>query len=153
MLEKATCDSGLTRLSQPGFGGNHHLPPYSILYASSRHLHPNGFLSQDSQGGVPKLPRFGLSQLCDTINLCLDLWLGRGLKKNCSSCWELFNGVLHSTCTHRAWVNSWLLVVGNQTASLTPILSFHLNLCWRCPNESCEPLLNIYTSINFQWYK
>jgi hypothetical protein len=46
--------------SRPGLGGSHHLPPYSILCASSRHLHPNGFLSQDSQGRVSKLSRFGL---------------------------------------------------------------------------------------------
>jgi len=40
---------------RPRLGGSHHLPPYSILYSSSRELHPNGTFSRDSQGGVPKL--------------------------------------------------------------------------------------------------
>ncbi len=42
-----------------------------------------------------------------------------------------------------------LFVVGNQIANLTPILSFCHNLCCRCPNRSCEPILDIYTSIIF----
>jgi len=45
---------------QPGLGGSHHLHPYSILYSSPPHLHPNGFFSWDSQSGVPKLSRFGI---------------------------------------------------------------------------------------------
>jgi hypothetical protein len=40
---------------RPGFGGSHHLPPYSILCATFRGLHPNGSFSRDSQVGVPKL--------------------------------------------------------------------------------------------------
>jgi hypothetical protein len=31
----------------PRLGGNHHLPPYSILCAWSRNRHPNVILSQD----------------------------------------------------------------------------------------------------------
>ncbi len=42
---------------QPGLGGSHHLPPYSIICAPPWVPHPNGFLSQDSQVGVPKLSR------------------------------------------------------------------------------------------------
>jgi hypothetical protein len=64
--------------------------PYSILYASPRHLHPNGFLSRDSQGGVPKLSKFGLPGLWEFITPSSNLWLGRGLKKTCSSPQELF---------------------------------------------------------------
>ncbi len=40
-----------------------------------------------------------------------------------------------------------------QTTNLTPDLSFGHNLCFRCPNGWCEPILNIYISIAFQWYK
>jgi hypothetical protein len=43
---------------RPGLGRCHHHPPYSILCASSPHLHPNGTFSRDSQSGVPKLSRF-----------------------------------------------------------------------------------------------
>ncbi len=38
-----------------GLEGSHHLPPYSIFCAIPRGPHPNGFLSRDSQVGVPKL--------------------------------------------------------------------------------------------------
>jgi C-terminal processing protease CtpA/Prc len=40
-------------------------------------------------------------------------------------------------------------VVESQIASLTFDLSFCLNLCFKCPNGSCEPILDIYTSITF----
>jgi len=94
---RATLDSQDSPRS--GFGGSHHLPPYSILCVSPRHLHSNGFLSQDSQGGVPKLSRFRLTKLCEFITVCSDLWLRWGLEQTCSSLWELSNDVLHSTCT------------------------------------------------------
>jgi hypothetical protein len=138
---------------RPGLGGSHHLPPYSIFGNSIWHLHPNGFLSQDSQGGVPKLSRFGLPPLCGVITLCPDLGLGWGLKQTCSSRQELSNDVLHFTCTHRGRVDSQLLMVGSQTVSLTPDLSFCHNLCYICPNGSCESIFDIYISIAFQWYK
>jgi hypothetical protein len=43
------------------FGRRHHSPPYIILCASPRGLHPNATFPQDSQVGVPKLG-FLLSQ-------------------------------------------------------------------------------------------
>jgi len=61
--------------------------------------------------------------------------------------------VSHSTCTHSDRIDSRLLVVGSQTASLAPDPSFNHNLCWRCPNGSCEVILDIYTSRPFQQYK
>jgi len=59
----------------------------------------------------------------------------------------------HATYTQGNWVDSWLLMVGSQIANLTPNLFFGHNLCFRCPNGSCKPSLNIYISIVFQWYK
>jgi hypothetical protein len=50
-------------------------------------------------------------------------------------------------------VNSWLLVVRNQTANLTPSPSFAHNLCFKCLNGQCKPILDICASIAFQWYK
>jgi len=44
-------------------------------------------------------------------------------------------------------------VVENQTGNLTPGPSFGHNLCFRCPNEQCEPILDIYVPRAFQWYK
>ncbi len=61
--------------------------------------------------------------------------------------------MLHVTCTLGGWVDFQLFVVKSEIASLTPDLSFCYNLCCKCPNGSCEPVLNIYTSIAFQWYK
>jgi hypothetical protein len=125
-------------------GGNHHLPSYSILCSSSWRLHPNGIFSRDSQGGVSKLSRFGLPRLWELITPSLDIRLRWGLKQSYSSPWELSNGVLHYTCTNRDQVDSWLLVVENQT--LTPGLSFNHNLGCRCPNGSYKAILDIYTS-------
>ncbi len=98
------------------------------------------------------MSRFGLPKLCEFITLCSDLQLGWGLKQTYSSPWELSNGVLHSTCTHRGWVDSWLLVV-SLTPSLTLDPSFCHNLCCRCANGSCKAIFNIYTLIAFQWYE
>jgi hypothetical protein len=103
--------------------------------------------------GVLKLPKLRLLWLWGPIILCVDLWLRWGLKKNYSPHQELFNNMSHATCTQGNWVNSWLLMVGNQTTNLTPFLYFGHNLCFRCPNGWCEPILNIYVSINFQWFK
>ncbi len=150
MLGQATGDLDSPR---PELGGSHHLPPYSILCVSLPHLHPNGTFSWDSQSGVPKLSRFRLPKLWAFITSRPDFGLGRGLKQSCSSPQELSNNVSHFTCTHRDQVDSWLLVVGSQIGSLTPSPCFNHNLCCRCPNGSCEAILDIYTSRTFQQYK
>jgi hypothetical protein len=129
ILRQVTGNSGLTWLTMAQTRGSHHLPPYSILCASPWHPHPNGFLSRDSQGRVPKLSRFRLLGLWAIITLCSDLRLGWGLNQTCSFPQELSKDVSHSTCTHQGWVDSWLLVVGSQIANLTPDPSFCHNLC------------------------
>jgi hypothetical protein len=53
----------------------------------------------------------------------------------------------------RKGIGSRLLVVGSQIANLTPGFSFGHKLCFRCSNGQCEPILDIYASIDFQWYK
>jgi hypothetical protein len=103
--------------------------------------------------GVLKLPKLGLLQFWGPITLCADLWLRWSLKQSYSLCWEPFNGMLHVTCTQVNWVYSQLLMVGSQIANLTPGLSFGHNLCFKCSNESCELILDIYVSKSFQWYK
>jgi hypothetical protein len=60
--------------------------------------------------------------------------------------------MLRFTCTHGNWVDSQLLVVGNQIVNLTRSLSFGHNLCFRCPNGQCKPILD-NASITFQWSK
>jgi hypothetical protein len=60
--------------------------------------------------------------------------------------------MLHTTYTQGSWVDSRLFVVMTQTTNLTPGLFLCHNLCCRCPNGSCEPILDIYISIGFWWY-
>jgi len=138
---------------RPRFRGNHHLPPYSILCSSPREPHPNGTFSRDSQGGVPKLSRVGLLRLWTLISLGSNLRLEWVPNQSYSSPQELPNTLLHSFYRHWEEVDSWLLMVESQIASLTSDPSFAHNLGCRCPNGSCEAILDIYTSRSFHWYK
>ncbi len=144
---RATLDS--LDSPRPRLGGSHHLPPYSILCTSPPRLHPNGSFSRDSQGGVPKLSRVGVPGLWMNITSRPDLRSGRGLNQSCSSSRELSNAMSHSVNGRREEDYSRLLVVGSQTATLTPGPSFAHNLGCRCPNGSCEVILDIYTSRPF----
>jgi hypothetical protein len=138
---RATLDS--LDSPRPELGGNHHLPPYSILCVTPREPHPNGTFSRDSQGGVPKLSRVGLPGLWTSISPSSDLRLEWGLNQSCSSPRELFNAVSHSSFRRQEEVDSRLSVVGSQIASLTLDPSFARNLGCRCPNGSCEAILDI----------
>jgi hypothetical protein len=59
----------------------------------------------------------------------------------------------HSQFGRREEVDSRLLVVGSQIASLTPGLSFAHNLGCKCPNGQCEAIFNIYVSRPFQLHQ
>ncbi len=137
----------------PGLGGSHHLPPYSILYTSPRRLRPNGFFVPGLSKGSPETARVGIPSTLQGYNFLFRPLIGRGLKQSCRSLQELSNGVSHATCMHGSRVDSQLFVVGSQTANLIPNLFFCHNLCYKCPNGSWKPILDIYTSIAFQWYK
>jgi len=137
---------------RPRLEGSHHLPPYSILCASSQGPHPNGLFVSGLPKGSPKTAKVRLPQLCGAIISCSNLQSKWGLKQSCSSHQEFSNSVLHYICTHGSQVNSRLFMVGSQIVNLTPNLSFCHNLCYICRNRSCEPILDIYTSIFFQWY-
>jgi len=124
VLGQATGNFGLTWLTTAWTRGKPPPSPISILCTFLRHLHPNGFLPRDSQGGVPKLSQFELPGLCEVIILCSNLRLRWGLKKTCSSHQELSNDVSHSTCTHRGWVDSRLLMVGVKLLDWLPAFLF-----------------------------
>ncbi len=96
-------------------------------------------------GGVP-----GLWEL---ITPDWEVWSRQGLNQTCSPCRDLSNDVSH--CKFGGWeeVDSRLLVVGSQTASLTPGPSFAHNLGYRCPNDQCEAIFYIYASRPFQWHQ
>jgi hypothetical protein len=103
--------------------------------------------------GVPKFPKLGLPQLWTPITLLEDVRLMWGLKQSWSPRWEISNGMWQATCTQVNQGDSWLLVVRNQIGNLTTDLFFSHNLCFKYSNESCEPILDIYVSRTFQWYK
>ncbi len=138
---------------RPKLEGSHHFPSYSILCVRPRRLHSNGFLSWDSQSGVPKLSWSGLPRLWTTITSRPNLRSGRGFNQTCSPLQELSNVVSHFTCQRRIGVDFRLLMVESQTASLTPGPSFAHNLGCKCPTGSCEAILDIYTPRPFQRYK
>jgi len=145
---------------RPGFGGSHHLPPYSISAMPRR-----DYTQMALFPGTPKLesrncPRWspeivpgGVPRLWELITPDCQVWLRRGLNQTCSPRQDLFNDVSHSQFGGREKVDSRLLVVGSQTASLTPGPSFAHNLGYRCPNDQCEAIFDIYASRPFQWHQ
>jgi hypothetical protein len=105
--------------------------------------------------GIPKMesrncPGFGLLGLWDIIASRPDLRSRRGLNQTCSPLRELSNAGSHSFSARRERVDSRLLVVGSQTANLTPGPSFAHNLGCRCPNDQYKVILDIYISRPFQ---
>ncbi len=163
----------------PGLGGSHHLPPYSIICATFRGLHPNGSFSRDSQVGVSKLSRncpgwtpeivpklsrldsrncpetvpVGVPRLWELITPDCEVWSRRGLNQTCSPRRDLSNDVLHSQFEGPKEVDSRLFVVGSQTCNLTPGPSFAHNLGYKCPNGQGEAIFVIYVSRPFQWHQ
>jgi hypothetical protein len=143
---------GLQDSSRPGLGRCHHHLPYSILCATPSHLHSNDTFSRDSQSGVPKLSWFGLLKLWNIITSRSNLRSRRGLNQTCSPLRELSNAVLPFRFGCQEEVDSRLLMVKSQIASLTPGPSFAHNLGYRCPNGQCKAISDIYTSRPFQWH-
>ncbi len=80
--------------------------------------------------------------------MCEDLQLKWGPKQSYSPLWDLFNDMWHVTYTQGNHGDSWILVVRSQIDNLIPNPSFGHNLCFKCPNGSCEPILDIWR--NFQ---
>jgi hypothetical protein len=137
----------------PDSGVSHHLTPYSILCVRPRRGHPNGTFCWDSRNGVPKLSRNcpgGTPRTLNCHNSRLRSWITTRSNQSCSPRRDLSNAMSHSRIEHREEVDSRLLVVGSQTASLTPGPSFAHNLGCRCPNYQCEAIFDIYVSIPFQ---
>jgi len=111
------------------------------------------FLSRDSWVGVSKSRQLGLPRFWSPITLRADLRLRCGLKQSCSFHRELSNGMSHVVWKQRNRVDSWFFLVRSQIGSLTLGPSFGHNLCFKCLNEQCEPILDIYVSRAFPWYK
>jgi hypothetical protein len=106
------------------------------------------FFSRDSR--VPKSRQLGFPQLWSPITLRVNLGLKCNMKQSCSSHREISNGMLHVVCKQVNRVDSQLFLVGSQIGSLTLSPSFGHNLCFRCLNEQCEPISDIYVPRAFQ---
>ncbi len=124
---------------------SHHLTPYSIICSSQWRQHPSGAFCWDS--------RNGLLELWTTITPDCKVRSQHGLNQSCSPRRDLFNAMLHSRIGHWEEVDLRLLVVGSQTASLTPDPSFAHNLGCRYPNGQCKAIFDIYVSRPFQWHQ
>jgi hypothetical protein len=101
----------------------------------------------------PETVPVGVPELWDFIAPRPNLGSGRGLNQSCSPQRELFNAMSHFWSARREQVDSRLLVVGSQTARLTPSPSSTHNLGCRCPNDQCEAIFDIYVSRPFQWHQ
>jgi hypothetical protein len=141
---------------RPGLGGSHHLPPYSIFCDAHR-----DYIQMALFPGTPKLEsrncpetvQGGVPGLWELITPDFQVWSRRGPNQTCSPRRDLSNDVSHSQFGGQQEVYSRRLVVGSQTASLTPGLSFAHNLSYRCPNDQCEVIFDIYASRPFQWHQ
>jgi hypothetical protein len=101
----------------------------------------------------PETIPVGVPGLWALITPDCQVWSQRGLNQTCSSRRDLFNAMSHYPFGGREEVDSRLLVVGSQTASLTPGPSFAHNLGDRCLNGQCEAIFDIYASRPFQWHQ
>jgi hypothetical protein len=93
--------------------------------------------------GASKFPKLGLLQLWRPIIFWANLWLKWDLNQSCSPRLDLFNNMWHCTYTQINQGNFRLFMVGSQIDNLTSDPSFGHNLCFKYPNGSCEPILNI----------
>ncbi len=125
-----------------------------IVFSAPLH---RGYIQMALFPGTPKLESrnclesvpIGVPGLWELISPDCQVWSRRGLNQSYSTLRELFNAMSHSWFGCREEVDSWLLVVGSQTGSLTPGPSFAHKLGYRCPNDQCEAILDIYTSRTF----
>ncbi len=97
----------------------------------------------------PEIVPTGLPELQTAITPDCRVGSRRGLNRSCSPRRDLSNSVSHSRFGCREGIDSRLLVVGSQTASLTPGPSFAHNLGCKCPNCQCEGSFDIYVSRPF----
>jgi hypothetical protein len=130
---------------------------YSMILGGT-HARMSLFLGTPGTPGLefrncPETVPGGVPGLWELITLDCDVWSRRGLNQTCSPRWDLFNDVSHSWFGDQEEVDSRLLVVRSQTASLTPGPSFAHNLGYICSNGQCEAIFYIYASRPFEWHQ
>ncbi len=156
MLGKAT--GNWTHLTHHGLDSGEATTFSLIVFFAPLH---RGYIEVALFPGTPKLESRncpetvpgGVPGLWELITPDCRVGSRRGLNQSCSLRWALSNDVSHSQIGCREEVDSRLLVVGSQTASLTPGPSFAHNLGCRCLNGKCEAIFDIYASRPFQWHQ
>jgi hypothetical protein len=121
--------------------------PHIVFSATLR----GGYIQMALFPGTPKLESrncpetvpVGVPGLWALITPNCRVWSQQGLNQSCSPRRDLSNAMSHSQFGGREEVDSRLLVVGSQTASLTPGPSFAHNLGYKCPNGQCEVIFDI----------
>jgi len=98
----------------------------------------------------PEIVPGGVPGLWELISPDRGIGSRRRLNQSCSPRRALSNGASQSPFGGREGIDSQLLVVGSQTASLTPGPSFAHNLGDRCPNGQCEAIFDMYASRPFR---
>jgi hypothetical protein len=129
-----------------------------IVFSATLH---GGYIQMAFFLGTPKLESrnypetvlVGVPGLWALITPDCRVWSQRGVNQSCIPCQDLSNAMLHYQFGGREEVDSRLLVVGSQIASLTPGPSFAHNLGCRCPNGQCKAIFDIYASRPFQWHQ
>jgi len=99
----------------------------------------------------PEIVSVGVPRLWTLVTPDYRVWSPRGLNQTCSPRWYLSNAIWHFQFGKE--VDSRLLMVESQIASLTPGPSFAHNLGDRCPNGQYETIFDIYASRPFQWHQ
>ncbi len=155
----ARTSHGLTQTHKThhGLGSGDATTILPIVYSAFAHgsgirmSHFPGTPEMESRS-CPECVPVGLPRFWTAITPRFNLGSGRGLNQSCSPRRDLSNDVWHSLSARQERVDSWLLVVGSQTASLIPGPSFAHNLGCRCSNDQCEAIFDIYASRPFQWH-
>ncbi len=127
----------------PGLGKNHHLPPYNILCAWPQDLHSNVILSWNSQVGVSKFSKLDSHNFGAHNFVCkplIEMSFQAKLQPLLRTFQQYVALHLHARKSGRFLTFSGL--------TLDP--SFGYNLCLKCPNGSCKPILDIYVLRAFQ---
>jgi hypothetical protein len=96
---------------RPGLGGSHHLPPYSILCATFRGLHPNGGTPKLESRNCPETVPVGVPGLWELITPDYRVRSRQGFNQSYSPRRDLSNAVSHSQFECWEEVDSRLLVV------------------------------------------
>jgi hypothetical protein len=101
----------------------------------------------------PEIVPIGLPKLWTAINHDYRVRSQRGLNQSYSPRRDLSNSMSQAQIECREEVDSRLLVVRSQIASLTPGPSFAHNLGCRDPNDQWEAIFDIYAWRPFQWHQ